>query len=264
MAGDEVPMAKTMRILAAVCWRSWLKTVRRPVALTFSFVQPIVWLLFFGFLFHRFDVSGVLHGVRYLDFLLPGVCAMTVLFGASQSGIGLIRDMQTGFLQRLFDSPANPGAVLGGRLLADVLRLLVQAMVIGLLGLMVGTKLHISPASVVAALLALGLFAIAFCSLSCFVAMKTGAPESMAVFVHLVNMPLLFTSSALVPVRQMPHWLAAISRANPLTVTVDASRDALLLGEFGSLGPALVLLAGVGVVLLAAAWTTAKELRREN
>jgi ABC-2 type transport system permease protein len=82
-----------IQILGAVCWRTWLKTARRPVVLTFSFVQPIMWILFFGFLFQRFNVGLVLHGVRYLDFLVPGVCAMTVLFGASQSGIGLIRDM---------------------------------------------------------------------------------------------------------------------------------------------------------------------------
>jgi ABC-2 type transport system permease protein len=256
-------MGNTMRILGALCWRTWLKTARRPVALTFSFVQPVMWLLFFGFLFHRFDVSLVPRGIRYVDFLLPGVCAMTVLFGASQSGIGLIRDMQTGFLQRLFDSPANPGAVLGGKLLADVLRLLAQAVVLGLLGLAVGVKLRLTPASVGAALLALGLFAIAFCSLSCFVAMKTGAPESMAAFVHLINMPMLFTSSALVPARQMPDWLSAISRVNPLSLAVDASRGALLLGEFSSLGQALSLLAAAGAVLLAVAWMSAKALRRD-
>lgn len=253
-----------MQILGAVWWRTWLKTARRPVVLTFSFVQPIMWILFFGFLFQRFDIGLVLHGVRYLDFLVPGVCAMTVLFGASQSGIGLIRDMQTGFLHRLFASPANPGVVLCGKLLADVVRLLAQAAVIGLLGLVVGAKLHLTLAGLGASLLALGLFALAFCSLSCVVAMKTGAQESMATFVHLVNMPLLFTSSALVPARQMPDWLAAISRVNPLTLAVDASRDALLLGEFGSLARALVLLTAVGAVLLAIAWTTAKGLRREN
>jgi ABC-2 type transport system permease protein len=253
-----------MQILGAVCWRTWLKTARRPVVLTFSFVQPIMWILFFGFLFQRFNVGLVMRGVRYLDFLVPGVCAMTVLFGASQSGIGLIRDMQTGFLQRLFASPTNPGVVLCGKLLGDVARLLAQAMVIGLLGLAVGAKLHLTLAGLVASLLALGLFAIGFCSLSCLVAMVTGAQESMATFVHLVNMPLLFTSTALVPARQMPDWLATISRVNPLTLAVDASRDALLLGEFGSLGLALMLLAAVGIVLLAVAWTTAKGLRREN
>jgi ABC-2 type transport system permease protein len=252
-------MANAIRIVGAVCWRTWLKTARRPVVLTFSFVQPIMWILFFGFLFHRFDVGLVLRGVRYLDFLVPGVCAMTVLFGASQSGIGLIRDMQTGFLQRLFASPVNPGVVLCGKLLADVARLLAQAVVIVLLGLVVGAKLHLSLAGLVASLLALGLFAMAFCSLSCLVAMMTRAQESMATFVHLVNMPLLFTSSALVPAKQMPDWLAAISRVNPLTLAVDASRDALLLGEFGSLGLALMLLAAVGIVLLAVACFEAKR-----
>jgi ABC-2 type transport system permease protein len=256
--------ANATKILGAVCWRTWLKTVRRPVVLTFSFVQPIMWILFFGFLFHRFDVGLGLPGVRYLDFLVPGVCAMTVLFGASQSGIGLIRDMQTGFLQRLFSSPANPGVVLCGKLLADVTRLLAQAAIIALLGLVVGAKLHFTLAGLLASLLALGLFAIAFCSVSCWVAMITGAQESMATFVHLVNMPLLFTSSALVPARQMPDWLAAISRVNPLTLAVDVSRDALLLGEFGSLRLALMLLAAVGIVLLAVAWTTANGLCREN
>src|SRR5439155_17358573 len=93
---------------------------------------------------------------------------------------------------------------------------------------------------------------------------ENAAPESMATFVHLVNMPLLFTSSALVPARQMPDWLAALSRVNPLTLAVDASRDALLLGEFSSLGMALMLLTAIGIVLLAAAWTTAIGLRRQS
>jgi ABC-2 type transport system permease protein len=94
--------------------------------------------------------------------------------------------------------------------------------------------------------------------------MKTGAPESLATFVHLVNMPLLFTSSALVPARQMPGWLAAVSRVNPFTLAVDASRDALLLGEFGSLARALTLLAVFAAVLLTAAGRTAEKLRRDN
>jgi ABC-2 type transport system permease protein len=252
-------MTSTMRILGAVCCRTWLKTARRPVVLTFSFVQPVMWILFFGFLFHRFDLGQALRGVRYLDFLVPGVCVMTVLFGASQSGIGLIRDMQTGFLQRLFASPVNPGIVLTGKLVGDVLRLLAQAVVLALLGLAVGAKLQITLAGLASTLLALGLFAIAFCSLSCLVAMRTGAQESMATFVHLVNMPLLFTSSALVPAKQMPDWLAAISRVNPLTLAVDASRDALLFGEFGSLGRALIWLAVVAAVLLGLAWTAAQE-----
>jgi ABC-2 type transport system permease protein len=105
-------------------------------------------------------------------------------------------------------------------------------------------------------LLCLVLFALAFASLSCAIALITRAQESMAVFVHLVNMPLLFTSSALVPGKQMPEWLAAIARFNPLTLAVDAWRGAILLHEpvsfLGQIVP-LVVVAGALFLLAASA-----------
>jgi ABC-2 type transport system permease protein len=70
----------------------------------------------------------------------------------------------------------------------------------------------------------------------------------MATYVHLVNMPLLFTSTALVPRREMPAWLAAVAHWNPLTLTVDAWRGALLTGETPSLAT-LLALAGLAVAL---------------
>ena len=190
-----------MRILVEMCRRTWVKTFRRPVLLSFSFVQPLLWLLLFGFLF-----QGV--RARYLDYLAPGISAMTVLFGASQSGIGWIRDLQTGFLSRMLRTPASPALILFGKLLADSLRLLAQAAIVLLLA-----------------------FALAFSSLSSLVALRTGAQEAMATYVHLVNMPLLFTSSALMPRDRMPDWLAAIGRYNPLTLAVDAWRGAVLSHE---------------------------------
>jgi ABC-2 type transport system permease protein len=71
----------------------------------------------------------------------------------------------------------------------------------------------------------------------------------MATFVHLVNMPLLFTSTALVPDRDMPAWLARIASVNPLTAAVDACRSALLLGDYRGLGAALGFIALLAVAL---------------
>ena len=82
--------------------------------------------------------------IRYLDFLLPGICAMTILFGASQSGIELIRDMQTHFLGRLLNAPADRRLLLIGKLTADVSRLLAQATLVFLLGLVVGARISSS------------------------------------------------------------------------------------------------------------------------
>jgi ABC transporter DrrB family efflux protein len=236
-------------VLWEVCLRTWRITWRRPVLLTFSLGQPLIWMLFFGFLFQRFPVSGI----AYLDFLAPGVSAMTVLFGASQSGIGWIRDLNTGFLPRMLNTPASPVAILAGKLLADVTRLLLQAAVVLAFGVALGARLHPDPAALAVAFLCLTLFAAAFCCLSCAFALQVRAQEAMATFVHLVNMPLLFTSTALVPRDRMPGWLAAAARLNPLTLTVEAWRGALLSGHVPSLtGHVLPLAAVAGILFLAA------------
>ncbi|MEP7010670.1 MAG: ABC transporter permease [Acidobacteriota bacterium] len=230
----------------AVARRTTRAVLRRPVLLTFSLGQPLIWMLFFGFLFHRFQLDPSGH-TTYLDYLAPGVSVMTLLFGASQSGIGWIRDLQTGFLPRLLAAPAGPAPILAGKLAADVARLVVQALVVLLLARLLGAHLLWAPAASAIALLYLALFAAAFAALSSILAFVTRSQEGMATFVHLVNMPLFFTSTALVPHRVMPDWLSAIARFNPLSVTVDAWRGALLAGEnpggFG--GMALLGLAGL-------------------
>ena len=255
---------RTLRIVWSLCVRTLRKTARRPATLAFSFLQPVMWILFFGFLFQHYDTGDGEGRGRYLDFLVAGVCAMTVLFGASQSGIGLLRDLQTGFLGRMLRSTSEPMAVIGGKLLADVLRLIAQAIAIALLGVLIGARLMPSIAGVIVTVAALALFAIAVCSLSCFVALKTSAHESMATFVHLVNMPLLFTSSALVPVRQMPDWLAMLSRFNPLTAAVDVTRNALLFDTYASAGRPLILLAGVAAVSLLLMASAVRRVRSET
>jgi ABC-2 type transport system permease protein len=240
-------------ILAQTARRSWLKSLRRPVPLAFSFVQPLWWMLIFGFLFHRFTLGPGYERLSYLDFVLPGVCVMTVLFGASQAGIDLVRDLQTGFVQRMVQSTAHPGWILGGKLAADVARFLAQAVVVGLLGRMLGARLSIDWGAVLAAGMGLALFAVAYGSLSCWIALRTRVPESMAVFVHVLNMPLLFTSTALVPSRQMPAWLAEVAQWNPLTLVADALRQGLLFGRMGDVGRMLPPLLVLAVLLFALA-----------
>ena len=257
---SRIPALPVAWVLAR---RTWLKTLRRPVTLTFSLVQPLLWMTFFGFLFHRYEIVGSGDaagpgGLRYLDFLAPGVCAMTVLFGASQSGIGWIRDLQTGFLPRMLQSPASRSAVLAGKVGADVVRLLVQALAVLLLALALEAEVGIQSHGVFRGVLSLVFFAAAFSSLSCAIALRTRAQEAMATFVHVVNMPMLFTSSALVPTKQMPDWLASVAAWNPLTLTVDALRAGLLPGyESGWTGPAV--LAALALVLFVVA---AREMSR--
>jgi ABC-2 type transport system permease protein len=240
-------------VFRAVFKRTWLKTLRRPVLLTFSLVQPLLWMLFFGFLFERYTLDEMPVDLQYLDFLVPGVCCMTVLFGASQAGIELIRDMQSRFLARTLATPASKTMIMAGKVLADSSRLLVQALLVLLLGLALGAQVHLSLASLALMMTSLLLFGFAFCSLSCWIALKARSQENMASFVHLVNMPMLFTSTALVPSKQMPAWLANLARFNPLSLVVDNNRAVLLPGANAEWQVQLLPLAIMAVLLFLAA-----------
>lgn len=228
-------------VLWAVARRTTVKVLRRPVVLTFSLAQPLVWMALFGFLFQRFRPGELPPGRGYLDFLAPGVSAMSVLFGASQAGVTWIRDFQTGFLSRWLATPAPRSALLGGKLTADVGRLLVQAWVVLGVAWLLGVELVVSPALLPAGL-GLAFFAAFLAGISSGLALRARAPEAMGAFIHLVNMPLLFSSTALVPDREMPDWLAQVAQVNPLTLAVEAWRGALLEGS-GTPWPHLAILA---------------------
>jgi len=217
-----------MRAFGATYLRTLRAVRRRPVVLMLSLAQPLIWMLFFGFLFEKSVVSGIGEDLRYIDFVTPGICAMSVLFGASQSGVALIRDIQTGMFERVLATPASRWQVYGGKISADVTRLLIQAIIIGCLATLLGAQIQPELGPTVVAIAALGLFAIAYAGLSSFVAICTRAQESMAALIHLVNMPLLFTSTALVPTKSMPDWLAPIAAWNPLSLVVNLLREALI------------------------------------
>lgn len=246
------------RVMRAVFARTWRKVIRRPVPLLLSFVQPLIWMLFFGFLFHRFNLGPSESSLAYIDFILPGICAMTVLLGASQSGISLIRDIQIQFLPRLLATPAGPQWLLMGKVAADVTRLLAQAAVVGLLGLVLGAKVQTTVWPVLLAVSYLGVFATGYACLSCSIALRTQSQESMAAFVHVVNMPLFFTSTALVPTKHMPLWLETVAVWNPFSVVVNTMRQALLSGVIDPVLPTLGPLVLLTAVLFGVAWRAMK------
>lgn len=247
-------------VMLASAQRTWRATFRRPVHLTFSFFQPLFWLLFFGQIMHRYPAELLPAGSDYRSFLVPGICGMTVLLGASQSGIGLIRDMQNGLLQRMLLTPAGHVSLLAGKVLADSLRLVAQALVILVVAYALGMQVHFSPLPLLVGLAALFVFAIAFCSVSCLLALRTRRQESMAAFVHMVNLPVFFTSSALVTREAVPALLRTIVQYNPLSLAVDVLRPATLQGQMSQAmlaWPVLISAATILFVLATRAVATA-------
>jgi len=225
--------------------RTLLKLVRRPVFVYFSLVQPLIWLLLFGQIFDRIarapGFSEAFGGQSYLAFFAPAVILQTILFGAGQSGLGLINDIDSGFLSKLLTTPINRLAILLGRILGDMTRMIIQSIIILAATFVGGLRLvdgSISPSisyeygliGVVSALAIALLFGLTLAGMNVAIALTTRSTESTFVISNFLTFPLLFTSSAQLPLEILPGWLQVVARVNPVTYTVDALR-VLLYGE---------------------------------
>ncbi len=208
-----------------ICLRTWKKLYHRPIHLVFSFIQPIFWLTIFGFLFEKkFSLTG-----SYLSYLLPGVCAMTVLQSSAQSGILFIKDFQTDFFGRYNFTPVSKTTLLFFKIFADFIRIVFQVLIIYFIGYLIGVeKILISYIGLLKLISAVFLFTYFYASVSCFIAIKTKTSELMATFIHLFNLPVIFTSTALVPSKGLSQWIEQIAKYNPLSHLSNILREATI------------------------------------
>ena len=225
--------------------RQLRKTLRKPVYIVFAFVQPVMFLLLFRYVFGGAMDTG---DVEYIDFLLPGIMVQAAVFGALTTGIGLSEDLKSGVIDRFRSLPIARSAVLIGRTAADVVQNLATLVVMVLVGLAVGFR-PTEPAQELglALLLMLG-FSYVFSWVSAFIGLAVRDAETAQSAGMVWVIPLTFASSAFVPVGSMPGAVEAIAEVNPMTLAVDAAR-ALTIGDGEVLGPVLGTLAWFGVLL---------------
>jgi ABC transporter DrrB family efflux protein len=214
----------------AMTWRNLLRYVRLPQLLVFSTIQPVMFLLLFTYVF-----GGAIEvpGVNYLDFLMPGIFVQVVVFGATQTGVGLADDLSRGMVERFRSLPMARSAVLAGRTVADTARNTFVILLMTGVGHLIGFRFAAGPVRALGALGLAVLFGFAFSWISANVGLAVREPESAQAGGFIWVFPLVFASSAFVPVESMPGWLQVFAANQPITTTVDALR-ALVLG-----GPAL-------------------------
>jgi ABC-2 type transport system permease protein/oleandomycin transport system permease protein len=210
----------------AIAWRGLITYRRVPQLLVFSTIQPVVFVLMFRYVF-----GGAIRvpGVDYVDYLMPGIFVQTSVFGAIATAIGLASDVQSGLLERFLSLPMARSAVLVGRTLADLTRnVFVVALMTGV-GFLVGFHVHTNAAKLIAAMLLVLLFGYALAWVFATVGLLLRNPESAQAAAFPVMAPLVFASSAFVPVASMPGWLQPFAAHQPVSVTASAAR-ALILG----------------------------------
>lgn len=198
--------------------------IRRRIHVLLSFFQPLLWMFFFGAVFTQTaESSGFIPS--YTDFLIPGIGLMTCLTTGGQSGIGLIRDIQSGFLQRTVRASRRTFSLFLGRIAADLSRTWIQSLLVMLLGMLLLSPQQLSVTNVVLISFLFLPFSLMYLLISDAIALRTRRQENMAVFVNLVNLPLIFTSSLFVSGKQFPDWLEPIASHNPLSSFLALARS---------------------------------------
>jgi len=252
VAAASTGVASALSDTADVAWRNLLTQLRTPQALVFATIQPVIFVLLF-----RYAFGGAIRvpGTDYVDYLMPGIFAQSVAFGAVGTAVGLSADLRSGILVRFRTLPMARIAVLGGRTLADLVRnLLVVAVMIGV-GFAVGFRSANGAPGLLAALALVVVFAYAASWGFAALGLRVSDPEAAQAAGVPVVFLLVFTSAAFVPAAAMPGWLQAIGTHQPVNALVSAER-ALITG-----GPAardvLVCLAwSAGMLLVFAVLAT--------
>ncbi|MEC3958032.1 ABC transporter permease [Nocardia sp. CDC153] len=202
--------------------RNVIKIRRVPDVLIFSTLSPIMFVLLFAYVFGS---AIKLQGTSYREFLIAGIFAQTVVFGATFTGSSLAEDMQKGIIDRFRSLPMAPSAVLIGRTVADVVINVVSLVVMSLTGLLVGWRIRGSFLDAVLAYVLLLLFAYAVSWMMAVVGLLVRAPEVFNNASFMVIFPLTFIANTFVPSENLPTVLRAVADWNPVSAVTQATRD---------------------------------------
>lgn len=229
--------------------RNLLRYVRLPRLLVFSSIQPIMFLVLFNYVFG--NAITATPGGKYINFLLPGLLAQVVMFGAINTGIGLAEDMSRGIVDRFRSLPMSRAAVMAGRTLSDTIRNLVVVIIMLTFGSILGFRFHNGFLGAIGMIAVLLIYGFAFSWIAAFIGMAAGDTETAQLAGFLLIFPLTFASAVFVPTKTMPGWLQAFANNQPVTHVVNAARElAIGIPGNGAIWKLLLWVAGILIVFI--------------
>lgn len=234
--------------------RNLIKIKRSPDMLAFAVIQPIMFVLLFS---QVYAGSIQVQGTDYVQFLMAGIFAQTVVFGATFSGAAMAQDLKEGIIDRFRSLPMASSAVLIGRTNGDLVLNTISMVIMMLTGLLVGWRVNSSPPEFLAGVGLLLLFGYAFSWVMALLGMSVRSPEVINNASFLILFPLTFISNAFVPSETLPTPLRVFAELNPVSSLVQAARE--LFGNEGTApvpdvwtmqNPILTALIGIAVMLV--------------
>ncbi len=211
--------------------RNLIKYFRLPQLLIFNATLNIVLLLLFNYVF-----GGAINtpGVSYIQYFLPGFLAQIVVFGSTQTSVGIAEDLTKGFVDRFRSLPMARSAFLTGRVLSDAVRYVFLLALLVVVGLIMGFRFDNGVLPIIAGMALIVLFGVALTWVGVFIGISVKDVETAQVAGFVWVFPLVFASSLYVPISTMPGWLQAFAKINPVTSMADVTRVLLLGGSLTS------------------------------
>jgi ABC-2 type transport system permease protein len=211
--------------------RNLIKIKRVPDLVVWTTMMPIMFVLLFAYVF-----GGAIEvpGVGYREFLIAGIFAQTVVFGATFTGYSVAEDLQKGIIDRFRSLPMAPSAVLFGRTLSDVAINVISLVIMSLTGLIVGWRVHTSAPEALGGFLLILAFAYAISWVTAYVALLVRTPEVVNNASFVVIFPLTYIANTFVPSQTLPGPLKTFAEWNPISAVTQAAREA-----FGNTSPQL-------------------------
>ncbi len=211
------------RTVAMVWQRELLRFVRARVRIATNFVQPVLFLVVLGA--GLGPLVGTTGGVDFKQFVFPGVVAMGVVTTAMFSAVSILWDREFGFLREMLVAPVTRTALVLGKAAGGATVATLQGSVMLVLAPVVHVRLTVGV--VLGVLGSSLLMAFAMTAFGTFVASRMQKLESFSVVMQFFMLPMLFLSGALFPLGDLPGWLVALTRLDPLTYAVDPLRRAV-------------------------------------
>lgn len=223
-------------------------SLRTPLWSLFNLIQPLIWLVIFGQLFRTMATIPGFPADSYTAFFLPGVIIMTVLFGSSWSGVSLLREINSGAVDKMLVAPISRVSIVLSRVLHSAVQVLIQGIIIVVIAALLGSPVSGHIGALAAGMLVIVLLGVGFAALSNGFAIVIQREEPLVVLGNLMTLPLMFFSTAMVPKNFMPDWIAHLSTINPINYAVEAVRTTVV----GPLDTALLMKCTVIVAVFAA------------
>jgi ABC-2 type transport system permease protein len=212
-----------------IIYTIWLRSIKRYLRsksrIIGSISMPLFFLIFLGFgLNSVVQIPGM--GQDYIQFLIPGVVSMSVLFTSVFSGIQIIWDKQFGFLKETLVAPVSRLEIMLGQTLGGATTAFIQGVIIMLLALLIGLQVT-NPVGFLIAFGFMALIGISFTAFGIAIASRMEDMHGFQLIMNFVVFPIFGLSGALFPISSLPSWIAPITLLDPLTYGVEGIRYGL-------------------------------------